>query len=172
MRPLVLGLLSAAACASPGSAGSASPGSAASASSSIAGAWTSKVEFRSGALAAYEGLEFMLVFGEGGTLTESSNYDAAPPVPPAYGTWTETGPNRFRARYEFFVTRAATEDEAEAAGGGWMPNGHGVLFEEIELAPDGRSFASTIRCDFFDAAGKPAEGGGSGVARGARHPPP
>jgi hypothetical protein len=71
MRPLVLGLLSAAACASPRSAGSASPGSAASASSSIAGAWTSKVEFRSGALAAYEGLEFMLVFGEGGTLTES-----------------------------------------------------------------------------------------------------
>lgn len=164
MRPLALGLLVAAACAS-----ARSP---ASANSSLVGAWTSKVEFRSGALAAFRDLEFMLVFGEGGTVTESSNYDAAPPSPPAYGTWKEVGPHRFRARYEFFAMRAATEEEEEQASGGWMPNGRGVLIEEIELAPDGRTFASTIRCDFFDAAGKPAEGGGAGVAHGTRQPSP
>jgi hypothetical protein len=136
--------------------------------SPLVGAWTSKVEFRSGTLATFPDLEFMLVFGEGGTLTESSNYDAAPPGPPAYGTWTRVGMNRFRARYEFFAMRPATEDEDEKASGGWMPNGRGVLTEEIELAPDARSFESTIRCDFFDPAGKPTEGGGAGVAHGTR----
>jgi len=164
MRPIAFGLLLAAACASPRPSGAAD--------STLAGAWTSKVEFHSGALAQFQDLQFMLVFAEGGTVTESSNYDAAPPVPPAYGSWREVGPNRFRARYEFFLTRAATEDEEEKASGGWMPNGRGVLAEEIELAADGRSFTSTIRCDFFDAAGKPADGGGSGVARGTRQPPP
>ena len=164
MRTLALGLLLAAACAGPRASGSAT--------SPLVGAWTSKVEFRSGALAEFQDLEFMLVFADGGTVTESSNYDSAPPVPPAYGTWREVSPNRFRARYEFFVTRPPTEDEEEKAGGGWMPNGRGVLAEEIELAPDGRSFTSTIRCDFFDAAGKPSEGGGSGVARGTRQPAP
>jgi len=169
MRPIALlrfalTLLAAAACTSP----RAETGS----SRSLVGAWTSKVEFRSGALTSYQDLEFMLAFADGGTVTESSNYDAAPPVPPAYGTWREVGPNRFRARYEFFLTRAATADEEERASGGWMPNGRGVLAEEIDLAPDGRSFTSTIRCDFFDAAGKPADGGGSGVARGTRQPPP
>ena len=32
-------------------------------------------------------LEFMYAFNVSGTMTESSNYDAAPPVPPAYGVW-------------------------------------------------------------------------------------
>ena len=32
-------------------------------------------------------LEFMYVFNVGGTMTASSNYDGAPPVPPAYGVW-------------------------------------------------------------------------------------
>jgi hypothetical protein len=164
MRPLALVLLLACSCASLRASGSAS--------SPLVGAWTSKVEFHSGALNAFEDLEFMLVFAEGGTVIESSNYDAAPPVPPAYGTWREVGPNRFRARYEFFLTRPPEEDEEEKANGGWMPNGRGVLAEEIELAPDGRTFTSTIRCDLFDAAGRPVEGGGSGVARGTRQPSP
>jgi hypothetical protein len=164
MRPIALGLLLAIACAGPRAPESAS--------SPLVGAWTSKVAFRAGALAAFPDLEFMLVFAEGGTMTESSNYDAAPPGPPAYGTWREVGPNRFRARYEFFAMRVATAEEAVKASGGWMPNGRGVLTEEIELAPDGRTFASTIRCDFFDAAGEPAEGGGSGVAQGTRQPIP
>ncbi len=163
MRPIALGLLLATACAGPRTGSATSP---------LVGAWTSKVEFRSGSLAEYRGLEFMLVFAEGGTVTESSNYDSAPPVPPAYGTWKEVGPNRFRARYEFFTTRPATDEEEEQAAGGWMPGGRGVLVEEIELSPDGKTFASTIRCDLFDADGQPEEGGGEGVARGARQPPP
>jgi hypothetical protein len=40
----------------------------------------------------------MYVFNTGGTMTESSNYDGAPPVPPAYGVWRSVGPNEFEAK--------------------------------------------------------------------------
>ena len=53
----------------------------------VVGAWRSKVQFETGALAGIKDLEFLYVFNAGGTLTESSNYDGAPPVPPAYGVW-------------------------------------------------------------------------------------
>ena len=55
----------------------------------LVGAWRGKVQFTSGAFAATTNLEFCYVFNEGGTMTESSNYDGAPPVPPAYGVWSE-----------------------------------------------------------------------------------
>jgi hypothetical protein len=134
----------------------------------LAGAWKSSVQIQTGALAAVKDLEFMYVFNAGGTMTESSNYDAAPPVPPAYGMWRALGAERFEARYEFFVTRPATPAEAAASGGGWLPGGRGVLSERITLAADGRSYASEIRYDLFDPAGKPVAGGGVGTAQARR----
>lgn len=134
----------------------------------LAGAWKANIEFQSGALAPFKGLEFMYAFNVGGTMTESSNYDAAPPVPPAYGTWRETGPGRFEARYQYYATRPATPAESAVAGGGWMPAGYGVITEAITLGADGNSFTSTVRLEMFDPAGKPMDGGGAGTARGRR----
>ena len=70
------------------------------------GQWRARLDFEDGDFAAVDDLEFMYVFNAGGTLTESSNYDAAPPVPPAYGIWRRTGPDRFEAKYEFYPTSA------------------------------------------------------------------
>jgi len=75
------------------------------------------------------------VFNAGGTLTESSNYDGAPPVPPAYGVWRMLGPNLFEARYEFFSTEPA-EIDAFMKGAGWLPSGRGVFTERIQVSPD------------------------------------
>ena len=49
----------------------------------LVGAWKGKVQFKTGAFAAVTDLDFLYVFNAGGTMTESSNYDAAPPVTPA-----------------------------------------------------------------------------------------
>src|SRR4051812_33684080 len=42
----------------------------------LTGAWRSKIQFTTGSFAAVKDLEFMYVFNAGGTMTESSNYDA------------------------------------------------------------------------------------------------
>jgi len=140
--------------------------------SAIVGAWRSKVEIRSGAFASMKDLEFLYAFQAGGTMTESSNYDAAPPVPPAYGVWRQSGENRFEVRYEFFTTRAATPEEAAGASGGWLPSGRGVFDETIQVSEDGGTFTSSLRYELFDPAGKPVDGGGSGEGRGRRLRPP
>lgn len=94
---------------------------------SLAGAWRSQVRFNGGALAGMKDLEFMYVFNAGGTMTESSNYDGAPPVPPAYGVWRKNGPRQFEVRYEFYITRARGEwisrrrSEDSAQHGALMP---------------------------------------------------
>ena len=144
------------------------PGQKDAAVDELVGAWRGKVEFKSGALAEFKELEFMYVFNAGGTMTESSNYDAAPPVPPAYGVWRKTGTREFEARYEFFSTKATNPLEEIAKGGGWVPDGRGVLFEKITLSEDGKSFESQIRYDAFDQAGKPTESGSEGTSRGSR----
>jgi hypothetical protein len=160
---VVLGVL-AAGCRAPVPAGPAArPGEA-----DLAGAWRGRVQFSSGALAAVKDLEFMYVFNAGGTMTESSNYDGAPPVPPAYGVWRRTGPGAFEAHYEFYATKAPAGFAEIVAGGGWLPAGRGVLVESITLAADGRSFISTIAYTAFDAAGKPAGGGGEGTVGAVR----
>lgn len=133
----------------------------------LTGAWRSSVQFKNGAFAEIRNLEFLYVFNAGGTMTESSNYDAAPPVAPAYGAWQATGPNQFEAHYEFFVT-IPTPPEAFQKGGGWLPAGRGVFTERITVADDGRSFTSTIAYEPFDARGNPAEGGGEATGRGTR----
>jgi hypothetical protein len=133
----------------------------------LVGAWRSSIQFESGALAAVKGFEFLYVFNQGGTMTESSNYDSAPPVPPAYGVWRAVGPNAFEARYDFFTTTPASAD-AFKAGAGWVPSGRGVLTERIQLSDDGHAFTSTIRYEPLNAKGEPAPGAGQGKGRAVR----
>ena len=133
----------------------------------LVGAWRSTVQFESGAFAEITDLEFMYVFNAGGTLTESSNYDAAPPVPPAYGVWRMVAANVFEARYEFF-SNALPETDAFVKGTGWPPSGHGVLTERIEVSSDAQTFASTIQYEAFDTRGERIEGGGTARGAGVR----
>ena len=44
-------------------------------------------------------------------MAESSNYDAAPPVPPAYGVWKKIGPRKYEAKYQYFQSRAVASAE-------------------------------------------------------------
>ena len=134
----------------------------------LVGQWRATLQFTSGAFAPVKDLEFMYVFNQGGTMTESSNYDASPPVPPAYGIWRKVGPREFEAKYEFYVTKAPAAFAEIAKGSGWSPAGRGVFVERIALSEDGGSFTSRIKYDQYDTAGKPAEGGGEATGRGAR----
>jgi hypothetical protein len=134
----------------------------------LAGAWRSTLQFKDGAFASIKDLEFMYVFNLGGTMTESSNYDGAPPVPPAYGVWRRLGPGEFEAKYEYYATKSPTRVEEITGGGGWLPSGRGVFIERIVVSADGRSFTSTITYDALDLAGKPAQGGGKAEGRGVR----
>ena len=133
----------------------------------LVGAWRSSLQFTSGAFASIADLEFMYVFNQGGTLTESSNYDGAPPVPPAYGAWRAISATEFEARYEFYVTAPAPPD-AFKTGAGWLPSGRGIFTERITLAADGKSFTSVITYEAFDTHGQPADGGGTATGRGVR----
>ncbi len=138
------------------------------ASPALVGAWRSHVRFEAGSFAAIKDLEFLLVFNAGGTMTESSNYDGLPPVPPAYGEWRATGPRTFEARYTFFTTNPPQDAQALTTGGGWTPAGSGVLTERYTVAADGRSYDSRLTLELFDPAGKPVAGGGAGTAHGVR----
>lgn len=134
----------------------------------LVGAWRSAIQFKSGAFASIKDLEFMYVFNSGGTLTESSNYDGAPPVPPAYGVWRSVGANEFEAKYEYYATKPPSRLEDLTTGGGWLPSGRGVFVERIKVAAGGRSYVSTIRYEVFDPARKPVEGGGEAEGHGIR----
>ena len=133
----------------------------------LIGAWRSSLQFTTGPFAGIKDLEFMYVFNAGGTLTESSNYDGAPPVPPAYGVWRELGPNEFEAKYEFYVTAPAPA-EAFKTGAGWLPSGRGVFTERITITADGQGFTSTIRYEAFDPRGTPVAGDGEATGKGQR----
>jgi hypothetical protein len=135
---------------------------------SLVGAWRTQVLFESGSFGEMKGLQFMYVFNAGGTMTESSNYDGAPPVPPAYGVWRKSGPRQFEAKYAFYVTKAPGNFDEIAKGGGWLPAGHGVFTETIALSEDGKSYKSKIAYAAFDLSGKPAEGAAEGSGEGAR----
>ncbi len=135
---------------------------------SLTGAWRAQMRFKGGAFVDMKDLEFSYVYNEGGTLTESSNYDAAPPVPPAYGIWRRTGANRFQSKYLFYVTKAPASLRDITKGGGWAPDGHGVFTEEITLSADGDSYTAKVSYAAFDVNGKPAAGAGEGTATGTR----
>jgi len=134
----------------------------------LIGSWRSRIQFTSGAFASIKDLEFMYVFNTGGTMTESSNYDGAPPVPPAYGVWRKVGPCEFEAKYVFYSTKSPGKFEDIATGGGWLPSGCGVFTEKIRIASDGKRFQSKIRYEAFDPAGRPVDGGGAAEASGER----
>jgi hypothetical protein len=137
-------------------------------STDLTGAWTSNVQLTSGAYAEIKDLTFKMVFNAGGTMTESSNYDAAPPASPAYGVWRRIGGRKFEAKYEFFQPQAVAASEEIFRNNGWLPGGYGILRETITLSRDGNSFESTITIDMFDNSGKAISGGGKGTARGVR----
>jgi hypothetical protein len=120
---------------------------------SIVGAWKGKVQFSSGAFSEVKDLEFMLVFNSGGTMSESSNYDGAPPVPPAYGIWKKTGKNKFEAKYEFYATNPASSFDDIKSSGGFSPAGYGVIVEEITMNDDGSTYSSHLTLAMFDKAG-------------------
>jgi hypothetical protein len=136
--------------------------------SDLQGEWRAQLQFTTGAFAPIKDLEFMYVFNQGGTMTESSNYDASPPVPPAYGIWRKVGDNKYEAKYEFYVTKPPAKFEEIAKAGGWGPAGRGIFLEQITVSADGKSFTSKIKYDQFDTAGKPAEGGGVATGKGVR----
>jgi hypothetical protein len=134
----------------------------------LVGAWRAHISFTDGAFAQMKDLEFSYVYNAGGTLTESSNYDAAPPVPPAYGIWRKTGARTFQSKYVFYVTKSPASFDDIKKGGGWAPDGHGVFTETITLSEDGKSYTATIAYVAFGEDGKPAAGGGTGTATGTR----
>ena len=134
----------------------------------LIGAWRSRIHASTGALVEMKDLEFMYVFNAGGTMTESSNYDGAPPVPPAYGVWRKTAPRAFEAKYAFYTTKPPAAFEDVAKGGGWAPSGYGVLIERITVAEDGKSYQSTLAYRMFDGNGKEVEGAGEATGAGAR----
>src|SRR6478672_6113821 len=134
----------------------------------LMGEWRAQLQFSSGAFASVKDLEFMYVFSQGGTMTESSNYDASPPVPPAYGIWRKVGDREFEAKYEFYVTKPPATIQEISKGGGWGPGGRGVFLERISVSEDGKSFTSKIEYHQFDTAGKPVPGDGKATGRGLK----
>jgi len=151
-------------------AGCSTPDSKPQESPTLAGTWRSKVQFNDGAFAPIKDLEFLYVFNTGGTMTESSNYDGAPPVPPAYGIWTArvAGTKQFEAKYTYFNSKAPARFEDLSQGGGWLPGGRGELTERFTLASDGQTFQSEIVLQLYDPAGQAIEGGGRAFGHGTR----
>jgi hypothetical protein len=101
-------------------------------------------------------------------MTESSNYDGAPPVPPPYGIWRMVDPLHAKAPYTYFNTQPPARFEDVARGGGWLPAGHGVLRERLTLAADRQSFESAITLELYDQQGTRITGGGAGTGAGTR----
>ncbi len=136
--------------------------------SSILGAWRTTVQFVDGPYAAVKDLKFLIAFNQGGTLIESSNYDEAPPVTPAYGIWKKTGRGTFKLLYEFFNTKAPEKMDEISGGGGWMPSGWGILTETVKLTGDGKSYTSKLTFTLKDDKGKVIPGGGKAICHGER----
>jgi hypothetical protein len=134
----------------------------------LVGAWRGGVQFTTGAFATTKDLAFMYVFQAGGTMTESSNYDSSPPVPPAYGAWRRVGDRTYEAKYAYFWTKPPTALDEITKGNGWSPGGHGLLAQKITLSADGQSFDSTITYNVFDQAGKPTEKESVATAKATR----
>ena len=130
----------------------------------LQGAWREQVQFSSGPFAALKDLEFMLVFNHGGTMTESSNYDGLPPVPPAYGIWRRTAATTHEAHYEFYMTNVPAKADALIKGGGFPPAGRGLLSETITIAADGKHYTSKIHYEGKGIDGTASSGDGTGTA--------
>lgn len=123
-------------------------------SEGLAGAWKGNVQFKTGMYSGIKDLEFMRVFNEGGTMMESSNYDGAPPVPPAYGIWKRTAEGRYEAGYQFYWNNVPSSFEELVKNSGFTPAGYGAVKEIITISQDGKSYMSLIRLSMFDKTGK------------------
>jgi hypothetical protein len=128
----------------------------------LAGAWRAKVEFADGPYAAVKDLKFLFTFNKGGRLMESSNYDAAPPVTPAYGIWRKVGTRKYELRYEFFNTKPPKR--SEDLPGGWLPAGWGVIKETVTLAPKGNTYTSKLLFVLKDDKGNIVPGSGKATS--------
>ena len=149
--------------------GPSSPMSVSADRGMLAGAWRSKIVFRSGPLAEMKDLEFLYAYNAGGTMTESSNYDeAANSSPPVYGVWKQIDPRTFETKYVFYTTKAPGPGDGAPSSSDWWPSGHGVLTETITLSDDGQTYASTVTLATFDRTGTPISGGGEGTGVGTR----
>ncbi|MBE9222939.1 hypothetical protein IQ215_09560 [Cyanobacterium stanieri LEGE 03274] len=138
-------------------------------SDKLIGQWRSHVQFITGGFAEVKDLEFMYSFNLGGTMTESSNYDGAPPVPPAYGIWRQLDENEFQAKYEYYATQPPENATMDDVWGGWIPSTRGVLTENITLNDDGKSFISTITYEAFDKDNNlVVDGGGIATGKGMK----
>ena len=85
-----------------------------------------------------------------------------------FSVWRKTGARRYEARYLVFQTKAVSIKEEITKGGGWAPDGYGVLSEQVALSEDGDSFDSAIKFEIFDPEGKLTSRGGEGVGKGRR----
>lgn len=134
----------------------------------LVGAWRSKVQFLDGPFAEAKDLEFLFVFNAGGTMTESSNYDGAPPVPPAYGVWKRVSDNKFELKYEYFNSQPPKAFTDIQNGGGWTPGGRGTILETVTVSADGKTFQSELTFELRDQSGKVIPGGGKAKCTGER----
>jgi len=134
----------------------------------LVGAWENRLQFTTGPYVPVKDLRFVYSFNLGGTMTESSNYDAVPPVAPAYGVWRQVGPAKFEARYVFYQTKPPASLKEITSGMGWLPLSRGVITERISVAADGNSFESSLTIEAFDMADKPTTGGGEATGHGTR----
>jgi hypothetical protein len=134
----------------------------------LVGAWQADITFSSGSFASIKDLEFMYVFNMGGTMTESSNYDAAPPVPPAYGVWKIIDDRLFEAKYGFYITRIPDSSEGSVESTGWLPAGRGVFTDTITVSDDGQTFTSKIHYEAYDRSGKLIQTDEEATALGVR----
>jgi hypothetical protein len=92
-------------------------------------------------------------------------------VTPAYGSWKQTGPKSFEARYVYYWTKPPAKLDELTSGGGWSPGGHGVLTQKFTLAANGDSFESTLNYEVFDSQGKPTDPPSTATASGTRIKP-
>ncbi len=135
------------------------------ASPTLTGTWRSHEKFTSGDYAAVNDLECLYAFHQGGTMTESSNYDSLPPCPPAYGIWRHTGGRTFESNSTFYISKPPAKTDELVQG--WPPNGRADVHEVITLSPDGKSFDSALTYKVFTLDGKElpaAAGAGHGHA--------
>jgi hypothetical protein len=71
-------------------------------------------------------------------MTESSNYDGVPPVPPAYGCGKRSAQTSSRRDTSSSPRSHPLVSRKSPVGGGMDADGHGVLTETITLSADGR----------------------------------
>jgi hypothetical protein len=130
----------------------------------LEGAWRVNITVETGPFAGLQ--QFLVTYSAGGGMVESSNFDAMPPVPPAYGSWVATAESTFRSTYVFFTTEQVDRLDP---GAGWGFSGSGKFRESITVGPNGDDYTSRLSYQLFDTADKALPGqSGEGFGVGSR----